>query len=269
MKNKFTLYFVIISLLLSLMSTTVSAGVMSWLLRKEAGVAERAVVREGAGVAERASIKQLEKEMAEQGISSSERALLRGRIAGLTTLSAAEILAAETILGRVGSSAAKYQKYASAAGRAERNTAIRISSSSGLSKIINNGYKFEKDSLGRPTRVTGKLKLSGVERKGDYQAQLNQKTAGGSDRLMDDHGGHLIGDRFEGASEKYNLVAMNGKLNQGEYKSMENLWAKALQDGRDVNVDIKPIFSGKSMRPDKIVVKYNIDGMPTTRIFNN
>lgn len=41
---------------------------------------------------------------------------------------------------------------------------------------------------------------------------------------------------------------------------MENDWAKALKDGKEVNVNIQPIYSGNNQRPDRIIVKYSIDG---------
>ena len=130
--------FVIISLILSLSATSVSAGPLSWLLRKEAGTAERAVVRESgeaaeravlresAEAAERSMLRKAEKEVMEEGVESSERALFRSRIASLSRLSAAEIRAAERILGREAKAASIYSS--SGANRLERY-AIKIGES--------------------------------------------------------------------------------------------------------------------------------------------
>jgi hypothetical protein len=82
-----------------------------------------------------------------------------------------------------------------------------------------NSYVFEIDALGRTTRARGKLKLNKAERD-----PAVQRSAGGADRLADDHGGHLIGSRFDGPGAAANTVAQNQNLNQGAWKAMENSW---------------------------------------------
>lgn len=63
---------------------------------------------------------------------------------------------------------------------------------------------------------------------------------------------------------------MNGNLNKGAWKQMENDWAKVLKDGKEVNVNIQPIYSGNNQRPDRIIVKYSIDGsIPVNIDFKN
>ena len=66
-------------------------------------------------------------------------------------------------------------------------------------------------------------------------------------------------DMFGGDNSLANIVAMNGKLNKGEYKAMELTWQRALQEGKNVTVNGELIFSGNSQRPDKIIVKYIIE----------
>jgi len=41
---------------------------------------------------------------------------------------------------------------------------------------------------------------------------------------------------------------------------MENSWATALKDGKTVNVNIQPIYSGSNTRPDRLIVQYSVDG---------
>ncbi|HCF0113450.1 TPA: DNA/RNA non-specific endonuclease, partial [Pseudomonas aeruginosa] len=75
-----------------------------------------------------------------------------------------------------------------------------------------------------------------------------------------DEGGHLIASIFNGPGEKLNLLPMNGNLNKGAWKSMENTWSSALKQGQMVSVKIEPVYSGSSVRPDRFTVRYSIDG---------
>lgn len=126
------------------------------------------------------------------------------------------------------------------------------------------GHLYKTDSLGRIDSVEGTLKL-GAGKRNDYA----QKVAGRGDRLADDHGGHLIASIFEGSGDLDNLVPMNGNLNQSAWKTMENEWAKALGDGKKVNVMIDTVYNGNSMRPTKFLVEYSIDGQIVRKSFNN
>lgn len=53
---------------------------------------------------------------------------------------------------------------------------------------------------------------------------------------------------------------MDATLNRSEYKILENTWKSALQEGKEVNVKIEPIYEGDSARPSKFKVDYTIDG---------
>lgn len=70
----------------------------------------------------------------------------------------------------------------------------------------------------------------------------SQKTVGGKNRDPKDEGGHLIATIFKGSGDIDNLVPMNGNLNKGEWKKLENDWADALDDGEKVQVKIVPLY---------------------------
>lgn len=74
----------------------------------------------------------------------------------------------------------------------------------------------------------------------------------------------MIGTQFNGSGDLDNLVAMNRDINRsgGEWFNMEKEWAKVLKETppRKVTVNIEPIYSGKSLRPDRFELVYQIDG---------
>lgn len=41
---------------------------------------------------------------------------------------------------------------------------------------------------------------------------------------------------------------------------MENTWANALKDGKQVNVKIEPVYTGENKCPESFSVTYSIDG---------
>lgn len=55
---------------------------------------------------------------------------------------------------------------------------------------------------------------------------------------------------------------MNSQINRsgGRWYEMEQEWAKALKEEppQKVNVNIKAIYKGDSLRPDKFIVKFRI-----------
>jgi filamentous hemagglutinin len=63
---------------------------------------------------------------------------------------------------------------------------------------------------------------------------------------------------------------MDGNLNKGAWKQMENTWASALKDGKTVDVNIQPIYSGNNTRPNRVIVQYSINvGRPVNVDFKN
>lgn len=138
-----------------------------------------------------------------------------------------------------------------------------------VSKIKNNvfeinGYKYTTDNLGRTVSAEGKLRLE----PDTGRNKLQQKEAGGKDRLKTDDGGHLFARRFGGIGEK-NLVAQDGVLNKGPYNRLEDKWANAIKNGDQVYAKIEPKYSGNSMRPDSFRVNYSINGEKFKTTFSN
>ncbi len=66
-----------------------------------------------------------------------------------------------------------------------------------------------------------------------------------------------------------NLVPQDSKINQGDFKKMEDSLAKEVKAGKDVQIKVEPIYEGDSNRPSAIGVTYTIDGEKTVRIFPN
>lgn len=74
--------------------------------------------------------------------------------------------------------------------------------------------------------------------------------------------GYLIATQFKGTGQFDNIVPMNSQINRSgdRWYEMEQEWAKALKEEppEKVNVNIKSLYEGDSLRPDKIIVKYRI-----------
>lgn len=74
----------------------------------------------------------------------------------------------------------------------------------------------------------------------------------------------MIATQFNGSGDLDNLVAMNRDINRsgGAWFNMEKEWANALKETppKKVTVNIEPIYSGESLRPDRFKVKYQVEG---------
>ena len=120
------------------------------------------------------------------------------------------------------------------------------------------GYKYSTDKYGRiKTFATDSLKLKTKEGRLNIVDTI-ETIAKGFQKAGDDRG-HLFADIFNGDNSMANIVAMNGDLNKGAYKSLENTWADALKAGKKVKVSGELVYSGNSQRPDKVIVRYVID----------
>lgn len=117
------------------------------------------------------------------------------------------------------------------------------------------GYKYETDEKGRIVNAEANLELGKADRN-----NYAQRKVGGEDRQSTDDGGHLIASIFKGSGDIDNLVPMNSTLNRSEYKILENTWKKALEEGKEVKVNVKPIYEGKSTRPSEFKINYSING---------
>jgi predicted ribonuclease toxin of YeeF-YezG toxin-antitoxin module len=132
--------------------------------------------------------------------------------------------------------------------------------------VTNDHYKYTTDEFGRIVSVEApELVLKKANRNKYAQANV-----GGKDRLPDDDGGHLIGAQFNGPPDIDNLVPQNSQINRsgGAWFDMETEWAKALREvpPKKVSVNISPIYSNNSMRPDSFTIKYKIEGKRQVRL---
>ena len=123
------------------------------------------------------------------------------------------------------------------------------------------GIKYKTNEKGQIISCKGKLHLKEHEGRKAISDNI-------PNRLDTDHRGHLIADMFGGSSRIDNVVAMDGKLNQTEYKNMEMDLKKALEDKKDVNVKIKIKYDDTG-RPSKFTCINNIDGQRSVKNFKN
>lgn len=128
-----------------------------------------------------------------------------------------------------------------------------------------NGNIYTTDDKGRIISCEAKPVLS-PENPRDNDAQ---RQAGGEDRRPNDQGGHIVGRDMNGDGGAGNLVAMDSKINQSDYKRMENDIKDALREGKEVTTKTEFSYSDDSERPDKITVTVTIDGKDTVYKFDN
>ena len=113
-------------------------------------------------------------------------------------------------------------------------TAQRSSAARPLRREVRNGYEYQIDETGRTRRVLGTLKLADKQ----VRSKTAQAQAGGADRRPADDGGHYIAARFNGPTDAFNHFAQDANFNRGEYRLLEDQWARAKRAGRDVTVKI-------------------------------
>ena len=142
----------------------------------------------------------------------------------------------------------------------EPNTIYKVTSTHAGKPSI---YTYETDELGRTIRVTGKLEKSpipNVERNKIHRNRTTQSEYGGDDRNYD--GGHLIGSLFKGPAEKINLVPQLSRQNRnGDWRQMEKDWAKNLDKGSTVDVEILVEYADDGATPARLVAKAKVDGI--------
>ncbi|EKT4465056.1 DNA/RNA non-specific endonuclease [Pseudomonas putida] len=93
---------------------------------------------------------------------------------------------------------------------------------------IDGNKTYQTDSPGRVDKVESNLSLTRNDR------NTYQQCVAGKCGVSGDEGGHLIASVFNGAGERLNLLPMNGNLNKGAWKAMENTWTSALKQGQTV-----------------------------------
>ena len=115
-------------------------------------------------------------------------------------------------------------------------------------------YNYETDANGRISNWnTDNLQLT--ER--DGRLNYNSNSPG---KIEGDHAGHLAGDRFGGSPELDNIVSQSQNVNLSQYKKIENQWAKAISEGKEVTVNVDIKYDGDGLRPIEFNVEYTIDG---------
>lgn len=132
-------------------------------------------------------------------------------------------------------------------------------------KETKNGYDFHIDVIARPRKIFANLS-DGPKAS---RSRRNQASAGKPDRLASDDGGHFIAARFNGPSESFNHFAQDANFNRGAYRAMEDSWARDLQAGRNVLVEITPKYAGTSKRPNSVHVIWYVDGQKNFHNFPN
>jgi DNA/RNA non-specific endonuclease len=132
------------------------------------------------------------------------------------------------------------------------------------------GYKWSTDASGRVESVEGKVTLNKVDGRAGTDGVGTTSIGHSADAKDGDIGFHLIGDQFNGPTNKLNVVPGNGtpanglaNLNQGAYASWERQVKNlAKEPGNSVEVRVEPRYNGSNTtsRPDAFVAKYRVNG---------
>ncbi|HCG9589995.1 TPA: DNA/RNA non-specific endonuclease, partial [Vibrio parahaemolyticus] len=130
-------------------------------------------------------------------------------------------------------------------------------------------YTYETDAQGRTIQVTGKLQKSPIKNQAMrdklHRNSSTQSKYGGDDPNYD--GGHLIATLFQGPAEKVNLVPQLKEQNRhGEWRQMEREWAQALDDGKEIEVDIRVFYENNGQTPKKLSVDHFVNGVQQKRL---
>lgn len=108
---------------------------------------------------------------------------------------------------------------------------------------VNGNKTYKTDDLGRVDTVEASLSLTKNDR------NTYQQCIAGKCGIDGDEGGHLIASIFNGPGERLNILPMNGNLNKGAWKTMENKLASALKNGQSVSVKIDPVYLSLRLLP--------------------
>ncbi|MEM2140769.1 DNA/RNA non-specific endonuclease [Nitrososphaera sp.] len=100
-------------------------------------------------------------------------------------------------------------------------------------------YRFSKDETENFTYkiAEGRLVPPSLAQK-HYNAAARSELSEGTK----EHAGHIIGRRFGGPEIEDNLFLQDPTMNVGEWKALENEWARLLEDGTGVEVNIRVVF---------------------------
>lgn len=119
--------------------------------------------------------------------------------------------------------------------------------------VLDNGHAYMTDALGRVSKAEGLLDVSNLRKmdRNTYQQLVAGKVGGEGYE-----GGHLIATLFGGAGEKINLIPQLAAVNRREFRVLEREWADAIRAGKDVKVEVRPVYVGTSKIPDEVVVDH-------------
>ena len=125
-----------------------------------------------------------------------------------------------------------------------------------------NGYAYKTDELGRISKAEGTI-------------QLPQETVSRAslpeikDAREGDHKGHIIAHDLGGADTEGNLVPMDARLNQSDYRKFEIEVKKTVEEGNDVKGTFELEYENDTSRPSSIIVSLDINGEITEKVFIN
>ena len=109
----------------------------------------------------------------------------------------------------------------------------------------------------------------GVCQSNSGRSKTLQAEAGKPDRQPTDEGGHLIAAKFGGPRAAYNHIAQDANFNRGAYRALEDQWAKAQREGKQVSVRIDISYSEGSKRPSELRAAWTIAGVTKGKHFGN
>ena len=66
-----------------------------------------------------------------------------------------------------------------------------------------------------------------------------------------------------------NLVSQYWLVNLSSYRKLENDWKRAIQDGKNVDVNVCVEYNGSDLRPSAFSIEYTIDGETVTKYITN
>jgi hypothetical protein len=118
---------------------------------------------------------------------------------------------------------------------------------------------FSIDQYNRTTQVSGTIRNYDIAADRNLPRVRNgyeQGMAGKPHRGVNDDGGHLIGARFGGAAEAFNLVAMGKGINRGSFNQFEKEMSRLVSNG-SVRFDMSISYSGSAARPNGFVAAYD------------
>ncbi len=138
-------------------------------------------------------------------------------------------------------------------------------------------YTYRTDGQGRIKRAEGQLERKSRDRSGYQQGKAGRRPKPDNENLQpgvkdgkeNDQGGHLIASSLNGPGEQINLVPQDAQLNNKVWGDMEEKWRQALDEGKNVEVDIEVKYPQGSKRPKAFEVRYCIDGEKSQTTFKN